>query len=119
MPLPTPTPTRINLSHVRLLTSLAVAAALTNGSPVSQVIPIAGCPAGRVRWKSTCAGTLKGEFCSSDGETVYATAQPASVAIVANTENYFDFNPRGEAYFKITFTPSADGAVTFCDVCGL
>jgi len=118
-PYPTPTASRINLEHIRLQGNLKPTTAILNGVAVSQLIPIAGCPAGRVYWKSSCAGSLKLELMDPTGTTAYASSLIGPTAILAGTENHVDFNPRGEAYLLITFTPSADGTITFCDACGL
>jgi hypothetical protein len=99
--------------------ALGVAAALTAAVAVTATVPVLGCSRGRVHLKSTAAGTLQLQMADPTGTDAYGDPAAVSVAVVANTDVSLDFDPRGEAYLKITFTPSGNGEITFCDVSGL
>ncbi len=115
-----PSPTTVYMSPSRIASgAFAPGAAFTNGNAITVLRPCAGVARGRVRFKASAAGTLVLTYVSPDGATDYTTPTATSVAIVANTEKELDFTPYGEAYYKLTFTPSAGGTVTYCDECGL
>jgi hypothetical protein len=104
-PLELPTP--FNVGHAYLLADGAFSVKVT----------IAGSRVARLRYKMTGAGVFSFAFCRCDAAlTPYGADNPAnSAAVVADVEDSCDLTLQGEAYLKITFTPSADGAITFCD----
>lgn len=96
------------------------AATLASGVAKSWVVPIAGSPRARLKWLSTCAGTLAFALLRPDGRTAYTTGNPANVVITAGTEADAIIDPLyGEGRLRITFTPSANGTVTYIDFCAL
>jgi hypothetical protein len=89
-----------------------------NAVPISTTIPIAGAERMRVRFKTSGAGgTLAARFVRPDGvDTLYTQMQPVDVAITVNVEAVLDIDPHyGEGLVKITFTPTGNGNITFCD----
>lgn len=92
--------------------------ALSNGVAVDWVVPVAGALAFRLRWQSTCAGTLSFAYLRPppNDDTAYTASNPGNTAILANTESVTDFNPEGEGLVRIRFTPSGNGTLTFADV---
>lgn len=82
--------------------------------------PIQGALGVRIRFKATCDGALAFEYRrnSPDIVTAYtgAPAPSADVPVTADTEAVANIAPGGEAYLVVTFTPSADGAVTYADI---
>lgn len=103
------------------LSPLHSGVAVTNGNAVSALVRCAGASRGRVRFKSTGAGSLKLEFVRPGGSqrsgvTVYGAGNPDAVAVTGGTETLLTTDAiAGEAMALITFTPSANGTVTFCD----
>jgi hypothetical protein len=99
-----------------------------NGDAVTAEIAIAGALLVRLRGKFTGGGTLSFKYLrpgsarnpdSTGAGYSYSTALDtphADVAVVANTEFLADIEPGGESDLLLTFTPSADGVVTFLDV---
>lgn len=104
--------------------TLYAGAALANGVPAAAVVQLAGTARFRIRIAATAAGTLSLAFVRPD-ETdhfddtdVYTTGNPPNVAVVANTEAKMDVAEHyGEAFAVVTFTPAADGAVDYVDIC--
>lgn len=92
--------------------------AFTNGAAITIDVPCAGAERIRIRMKTaTGGGTLAAAWLRPDGETKYTANNPADVAIVAGTENKMDVDPHfGEGLLRLTFTPSADGTITYVDV---
>lgn len=92
-------------------------AALTNAQAVSEIVTVAGAVAWRHRFKATCAGTLSYRYLRPDGsDTPYDVDNPADVPVLANTEVSVEVTQHvGESRLRITFTPSANGAVTWSD----
>jgi hypothetical protein len=103
----------------RLRGVFAPGAAVISATPITQFRPCAGVSKGRLRFKATAAGTLKVEYAAPDGVTVYTLPAAVTAAVIANTEVLLDWVLQGEAYYLLTFTPSANGNVTYCDECGL
>lgn len=97
---------------------LAASAAVVNATPVSEYVQVAGSARVRARIKTSGAGTLDLTFgfFVNDVFTAYATGNPAQVAVSAATEAKIESDTYGESWCKVTFTPSANGTVTFCDV---
>ncbi len=115
-----PSPRTTYLSPLRLVGALAAGAAVSSGNAVNELRACAGVARGRVRLKASVAGTLEVRFAGPDeGATVYTTPAAVSAAVVANTEQMIEFAPFGEAFLQIRFTPSANGTITYCDICGL
>lgn len=103
--------------HYSLNAALKTGASFSNGVAVNERIYTGGASRFRGRWKSTGGGTLSFTFLRHDGTTAYSTLNPGSVAVVANTETSFTVDPHyGEKYLTITFTPSADGTITYFDI---
>lgn len=103
-------PSRSLIGDLKAGTAVSVA-----GGDKSEEVQIAGSSRGRIRFKCTTTGTLKLHFMSADGSTEYTSANPADVAIAANTENFLQWDSYGEALAKVIFTPSGTGAITYCD----
>lgn len=100
-------------------------AELLAANTYTQVTPIAGALAIRLRGKFTCAGTLSFLYrrppygAGGDAATAYdaaLTPPHADVLVSANTEFLVNIEPVGESYLAITFAPSGNGVVTFLDV---
>ncbi len=108
-------PTGLNV-HREVGGGLASGAEYENGVPV--VVDVAVYGAGGVRFygKFTAAGSLAIETLRWDGVGVYDTNPVSNVAVSANTEFIQDVYLLGERGFRLTFTPSGDGAVTYLDV---
>jgi hypothetical protein len=104
---------------LRLTQGLAVAASLSNGVAVDEYVAVSGSARVRARIKATAAGALDMTFgyFKDDAFTAYTTGNPTQVAVSANTEAKIESDTYGEAYVRIRYTPSANGAVTFADVC--
>jgi hypothetical protein len=101
--------------------------AFTNGDAVTAEVAIAGALLIRIRGLFTGGGTISLAYLrpaasrpADPAAAGYAyTADPAphaDVDVTADTEFSFDINPGGESDLLVTFTPSADGVVTFLDV---
>lgn len=109
------------LESVVMPDTLKDSASVLNGVAVSQIIAIAGANRFRLRWKSSCAGTLSFAYVGPDRDvnnsvagTVYAQNNPADVSVSAATETKADIELLyGEPYLKVTFTPGADGTITY------
>lgn len=88
-----------------------------NGVAIRVVVPMTGAHRMRLRFQATGAGALQARFVRPDGQDVaYTVMQPVDTAIVANVESVIDIDPHyGEGLLKLTFTPSANGTITFCD----
>lgn len=113
IPYTRPNPAQRRAAHV-----LWEGNALANGVPITAYIPLSGAQNARVRFKASCAGTLKAEYVRpTAARAVYAAGQPATVAVLAATETGIDVDASfGDAEALITFTPGDDGTVTYCDV---
>lgn len=106
--------------------ALAPGAAYTNGSAVRAIVQLAGAARFRVRFKGSGAGSLALAFLRPGATlTNPATAEtyntaPSPVAVTANTEAVLEVAEHfGEHGAVLTFTPSADGTVTWCDIARL
>lgn len=105
--------------------TLADGVALATGVAVSALIPLAGSSRFRIRIKASAAGTLSSAFVRPgttgfDAASLYTTGNPTDVAVVANTETKLEISEHyGEALLLLTYTPSGNGTLTFCDVCEL
>src|SRR5574340_202182 len=130
-------------AHRTLMGALAAGATLTNATPVSEAILTGNLRFLTVRFLASAAGTLAFAFVRSVGVstaalflgdgaagngygelnpaalTKYATGAPSSVAVTASTEAILQVTANGEWYGLLTYTPSASGAVTWCDVSAL
>ncbi|WP_291165338.1 hypothetical protein [Gemmatimonas sp. UBA7669] len=104
---------------VENVAALYAGASCTNGVPLSALVVCAGASRGRVRFKSTAAGTLKLEFVrplNSPSVVPYGAGNPTPVAVTANVETLLTTpDIAGEASALITFTPSGAGTVNFVD----
>ena len=111
---PYPSNTRI---HRKLSGSFAELAAVTFGTPVSIIIPIAGDNYTRLYFKATKAGTLKFEFERPHPEIgVYDSKPVPDVVTVADIEKVVTVPIEGEAKLKVTFTIDVTGVITYADV---
>lgn len=103
--------------HRKLSGDFAELAAVTFGTPITIMVPIAGDNYTRLYFKATKAGTLKFEFMRPHPETdVYDTKPVPDVATVADTEKVVTVPIEGEGKLKITFTIDVTGAITYADV---
>ena len=134
LPLP---PNYVPFQHRVLAGGLKVGAVTSNGGTNIEVFPIAFTRFITIRAKTaTNGGTLQADFVrpvatepvfNTDGsingaQCVKYTSptSPASVALVAGTENSLQITCNGEEYLMLTFTGSVGaGTVTYVDVCGL
>lgn len=93
-------------------------AALVANTAISQHVVLAGVARWRLRLRSTAAGTLAVRYARADAaNTLYTAAQPADVAVTANTEATLAVPEHyGEGVALVTFTPSAAGNLTYCDL---
>jgi hypothetical protein len=86
--------------------------------PIGVTLPMAGAERMRVRFRTSGAGgTLAARFVRPDGpDTPYTQMQPVDVTVTANVEAVLDIEPHfGEGLIRLTFTPSGNGNITFCD----
>jgi hypothetical protein len=92
-------------------------ATVVSGTPVEAVVVCAGASRGRVRFKSSAAGTLALLFLRPNAGVVpYEAGQPSTVSVTANTETLLTTDAiAGEARALIRFTPSGNGTVSTCD----
>ena len=102
--------------------------AFTNADPVVAEVAIAGAFLVRLRGLFTGDGTLSFRYLrpasarpADPSAAGYAydptvTGPHADVTVTADTEFLVDINPGGESDLEVTFTPGADGVVTFFDV---
>lgn len=106
------------LIHRPVGQGLAADAPLSTGVPVEAFIALAGAQRWRVRIRASAAGTLSAAYVRAGRRTdVYAANNPADVAVVANTETAMsEATHFGAAAVRLTFTPSGNGAVTYCDI---
>lgn len=103
----------------RLTGNLAVGAATANTVAISEDVPIAGAAKVKARIKVTNTGTLDmtfGFYNPAGVFTAYTTGNPTQVAVSANTEAQISSDTYGEDYVRVTFTGTATGAITYCDV---
>lgn len=94
-------------------------AAFVNATPISDVVVLAGSAAWRHRFKATGAGTLQYRYLRPVGPTdvPYDIDAPADQPVVANTEVAVEATQHfGESRLRITFTPSANGNITWSDI---
>lgn len=100
---------------------LADGAAVTEDTAASVLVATAGLARFRVRLKSSAAGTLSFEYCRADSaNTGYGTSNPIDVTITADTEAVLEVDEHfGEGVGRVTFTPDADGTITYCDFSGV
>lgn len=103
---------------MRLNKSLAPGSVLGVGVQNGQVVNILGSGRIRIMAKYSAAGTLAAKFRLADHLTNQATNQPATVALVANTENVLDIaNNPGYGELEISITDGgAGGTVAYVDV---
>jgi len=110
--------------HRRVGGALAPAAAFLNTVAISALLALAGSARLRIRIKTaTNGGELKLEFVrpGSAGDFVeadlYTANNPAPVAVVAGTETMLEVADHfGEAMALLTFTPTGNGTITYCDI---
>jgi len=96
--------------------------AFLNGVAFSIIVPVAGGARWRARIKTaTGGGTLSAAYVRNvTGNAAYTSNNPANVAVVAGTENIMEEDTHmGESLLKLTFTPSADGTLTYLDFMGV
>jgi hypothetical protein len=111
---------------------------VANGTTYRQVVPVAGCNSIRVRLLTVGAtGTLNlkpirpvpaapndesvvglGGEIDPTKVTAYGTGT-GTAAVVAATELKVDLALNGENYVLVEFVCTANGTITFCDVCTL
>lgn len=96
--------------------ALGAGAALTSGAPCAVAIPVAGAIAWKVRFKATAGGVLTSAYLRPDTVTPYEGDNPGDVAVTANAMAVVSVASHfGEGWVRVTFTPSADGVVTYLD----
>jgi hypothetical protein len=102
----------------RLRKTLGPAAAIGVGIQGGEVVNVLGSGRIRIVAKYSAAGTLAAKWRLADHLTNQATNQPATVALVANTENVLDIpNNPGYAYLEVSITDGgAGGTVSYVDV---
>lgn len=86
--------------------------------PIDEILPMTGAGRMRVRFKTaTSGGTLAARFLRPDGSDVsYTQSQPVDLTVAAGVEAVLDLDPHyGEGLLKLTFTPSGNGTIAFCD----
>jgi hypothetical protein len=111
--------------HIEVQQGLMAGAALTNAVPVTASVSLVEASDWAFYFKATCNGTLTFEYLRPNLTSVYDTNAIANVAVTANTEAFchpdLDVSaaeiPHGQGAMRITFTPSADGAVVYADFC--
>lgn len=109
--------------HSSIGGALAAAAALATGVAVRVPVVIAGAARVKIYFKASAAGSFD-VFALKPGKTIYSTATDiygtsmltAAVAALANTEAVASFDCFGEHGCVLQFTPSGNGAVTYCDI---
>ena len=112
-------------------------ATIAQDSVVREAIPFTSAQNGRIRFKSSVAGTLSAAWmrpglqqrnaASFDDDDDLSTAavgitgNPTDVAIAADTEGMMDVSCAGEAWLLLSFTEPDVGAgtVTYCNVAQL
>jgi hypothetical protein len=127
----TKTPDFIFRPAIRLKQALAAGTSITNATSAYEIVVIAGSARGIVRAKFSQAATLFLYFVGPDTQfatgtgttgaatvnTQYASNQPGSVALAANTENFLTFTHNGEGYLQVLITAGGTtGTVSFVDV---
>lgn len=92
-------------------------AAGVNGTPITMTVGCAYAKAMTVRFLSAVAGTLTIRLLRPDRQSEYPVSQPSDTAIVGGTGVRVQVaDMEGCAHVRITFTPSANGTVNYCDV---
>lgn len=106
--------------HRKAGAALADGASVTSGVPAVEIFATGGAKVASVRFRATVAGTLALAYLRPRGPNealvAYTASQPADTAITANTEAVVSLTPNGLSLLRATFTPSATGAITHCDV---
>lgn len=109
--------------HRRVGGLLVDGAALTNATPVSVIVKLGnGVARWRLHFQATCAGSLTFRYVRPlKNQSLYTAGAPggapAAAAVVANVETIVTVQDHaGEQAVQVTFTPSANGAVTFADL---
>lgn len=116
--------------------AFAPGATITQDSTIREAIAFASAQNGRIRFKSSVAGTLSAKWLRPslnpafaaqfdegvDGSAgVCATGNPLDVGVSANTEVVMEVSCAGEAWLLLEFTEpdSGAGTVTYCNVAQL
>jgi hypothetical protein len=96
--------------------ALADNAEVSNGVAAVVNVATGGAQKAYIRLKSSAAGDLDAALLRPDGQTAYTTGAPTTVPVLANTEVEMEVDVNGVGEIKVTFTPSGDGVVSYCDV---
>jgi hypothetical protein len=90
-----------------------------NAVPIEELVAMAGADRTRIRFQTTGAGgTLQARFVRPDGsDAAYNQGQPVDLTIADGVGAVLDINPHyGEGLLKLTFVPSGNGSVVYCDI---
>ena len=117
--------------HRALGGALGVGATLVNATAAGEIVCIAYARYLTVRFKATAAGSLQLDYIRpyatepildspamplASYQKYTVPASPGAVAVSANTEAVLQATTNGEFFCLLTYTPSAGGAMTYCDV---
>lgn len=98
---------------------LADGAEFVSGTAIAETFTCSGVARIRIRFLATAPGVLALYFLRPmlNEETAYPTGQPDPISVTANEEAILDVQfHMGEGRAAISFSPSADGVVSYCDV---
>jgi hypothetical protein len=104
--------------HWALGGDFTAGAPFLNAVPIDEILPMTGAGRMRVRFKTSGGGgTLAARFLRPDGsDALYSQSQPVDLSVTAGVEAVLEIDPHyGEGLLKLTFTPSGNGSVTYCD----
>src|SRR4051812_46744956 len=100
----------------RLGGTLAPATVILAAATNSEEVSCAGKTSLRLRVKVSAAATLKAFALLTDGSTSSASANPADVPLVANTEVVMEIPLKGEIAYRISILAGgANSTVTYVD----
>jgi hypothetical protein len=104
--------------HWALGGEFTAGAPFLNAVPIHVIVPMAGAVRARIRFQTSGAGgTLSARFLRPDGsDAPYIQSQPVDLTVTVDVESVLEIDPHyGEGLLKLSFLPSGNGSVVFCD----
>ena len=111
-------PTEPNV-HRNLGGAFAEGSAYLNATPITVDVVLSAAGMGKLYFKATKGGTLKLEILRSGADGVYTAKAHADVTVSDATESVTTITLMGERGLRVTFTPGADGVITYADIAAI